>query len=187
MKSGGTWIILAASLFVILFVTPLFMSPEFKVERSVTINAPLEKVFAMVEDLERHPEWHPWDFKDPYPRVVYGETRRGMGATYFWIGNRDNHGTLTFTHVDSHGFDIVGRLELSTLGESRVEFRFLALDSGTQVQKTFRKHTGRNLFKRYLHPVYRAASAAQLEASLARLKLAAEGTPITPRSSKTAP
>jgi len=62
---------------------------SFRVERSATIKAPPEKVFALVNDLKRWDAWSPWEKKDPSMRRSWGDATTGKGASYSWEGNKD--------------------------------------------------------------------------------------------------
>ncbi len=159
---------------ILVLIVPLFLPGVLRVERSVLIHASEGEVFEMVADLERHPEWHPWDIKDSLPRIVFGEKRYGVDASYFWIGGRDNHGTLKWTAVDAAKHRIDGVLDLSSLGESEIIFRFATVGEGVEVREEFRKTSGHNLLMRYLKPLYRARVAEQLTSNLGRLKRVAE-------------
>ena len=59
----------------------------FSVQRSTTINAPPEKVFAVLNDFHRWPEWSPWEKLDPAMKRTLGGAPAGKGATYAWEGN----------------------------------------------------------------------------------------------------
>jgi hypothetical protein len=111
------------------------------------------------------------------PRLVFGEKRYGAEASYFWIGNRDNHGMLKWisaTRSRESGRHIEGMLNLSSLGESEISFRFTPRGEGVEVREEFRKVSGHKLMMRYLKPLYRARVARQLEENLSRLKRVAE-------------
>jgi uncharacterized protein YndB with AHSA1/START domain len=62
---------------------------SFRVERSATIKAPPEKVFALVNDFKRWDAWSPWEKKDPSMRRSWGDATIGKGASYSWEGNKD--------------------------------------------------------------------------------------------------
>ena len=59
----------------------------FSVQRSATIKAPPEKIFAMLNDFHRWTEWSPWEKLDPLMRRTLGGAASGKGATYAWEGN----------------------------------------------------------------------------------------------------
>lgn len=59
----------------------------FAVQRSATIKAPPEKIFAVLNDFRRWPDWSPWEKLDPQMKRTLGGAERGRGATYAWQGN----------------------------------------------------------------------------------------------------
>jgi hypothetical protein len=60
---------------------------SFRVERSVTIQAPPEKVIALINDLHRWETWSPYEKKDPAMKRVHSGAQSGVGAAYAWEGN----------------------------------------------------------------------------------------------------
>jgi uncharacterized protein YndB with AHSA1/START domain len=61
----------------------------FRVERTTSINAPPERIFALITDLRSWGSWSPWEKKDPAMKRAYSGTARGEGAVYEWEGNRN--------------------------------------------------------------------------------------------------
>ena len=61
----------------------------FRVQRTQSIKAPPEKVFALINDFKAWTAWSPWEKKDPAMKRTYGATTSGKGATYAWAGNKD--------------------------------------------------------------------------------------------------
>jgi len=62
---------------------------SFRVERKATIQAPPEKVFGLVNDFHRWPQWSPWEKLDPAMKRTLSGTDSGQGAVYAWEGNKD--------------------------------------------------------------------------------------------------
>lgn len=60
-----------------------------RVERSKSISAPPDRIFALINDFERWGPWSPWEKKDPAMRRTFGGAVRGVGSVYEWDGNRD--------------------------------------------------------------------------------------------------
>ena len=77
-------IVAAAGLF--LYVTG--RPDAFRVERSASIDAPPEKVFALINDFHNWPSWSPWDKMDPAMKRTHSGAASGVGAVYAWQGNR---------------------------------------------------------------------------------------------------
>ncbi|MBI3901904.1 MAG: SRPBCC family protein [Nitrosomonadales bacterium] len=61
---------------------------NFHVERSISIKAPPEKIFALINDLHLWNEWTPYN-KDPAMKKTYSGSPSGKGAAYAWEGNKD--------------------------------------------------------------------------------------------------
>ncbi len=59
----------------------------FAIERSVSIKAPPEKIFAVIGDFHRAPEWSPWEALDPQMKRSFSGSASGKGAIYSWSGN----------------------------------------------------------------------------------------------------
>ena len=62
---------------------------SFRVQRTVLINTPPDKVFPLVNDLKAFTTWSPYDKKDPAMKRSFGAVTAGKGATYAWEGNKD--------------------------------------------------------------------------------------------------
>ena len=62
---------------------------SFGVQRSATIKAPPEKIFAHINDFRQWRGWSPYENKDPAMRHTLGAVTAGPGATYAWEGNKD--------------------------------------------------------------------------------------------------
>lgn len=56
----------------------------FHVQRSIKINAPQEKVFALINDFHHWSNWAPQDKEDPDMSRTYSGTPSGMGAVSEW-------------------------------------------------------------------------------------------------------
>jgi len=64
------------------------MADIYTVERTTTINAPAEKVYAQIVDFHNWRNWSPWDDLDPDMKRSYSGADAGVGASYAWAGNR---------------------------------------------------------------------------------------------------
>jgi len=60
---------------------------SFRVERSVGIKAPPEKIFPLINDLKAWAAWSPYEKKDPAMKRSFGAVAAGKGATYAWEGD----------------------------------------------------------------------------------------------------
>jgi uncharacterized protein YndB with AHSA1/START domain len=71
----------------------------YRVERSATVAAPPEAVFARIADFHAWEAWSPWARLDPAMTTRYEGS--GVGATYAWKGNKDvGEGRMTLLEAD---------------------------------------------------------------------------------------
>lgn len=60
----------------------------FQIQRSATMNAPPEKIFALINDFHQWPIWSPWEKIDPNMKRTHSGASTGLGAIYEWEGNK---------------------------------------------------------------------------------------------------
>ncbi len=60
---------------------------HYHVERSVTVPAPAEAVYATLADFHQFNQWSPWSKLDPAMTTSYEGPESGVGAAYHWAGN----------------------------------------------------------------------------------------------------
>ena len=60
---------------------------NFRVERTTTVNAPPEKIFALLNDFRHWPAWSPWEKLDAAMSRSYSGPGSGEGAVYAWSGS----------------------------------------------------------------------------------------------------
>ena len=61
----------------------------FRVERATSIQAPPEKIFALINDLHSWGAWSPYEKKDPAMKRSLSGAPNGKGAVYAWEGNKE--------------------------------------------------------------------------------------------------
>ncbi len=148
----------------------------FQVQRSASIKAPPEKVFALINDFQRWGTWSPWEKKDPAMKRTFGATTNGKGASYAWEGNKD---------VGQGGMEIAESIPPSTVAinldfvkpfaaHNKVEFTLVPSGDATDVTWTMRGDTP--YFAKIIHVFLNMDKMVgnDFEAGLANLKAAAE-------------
>src|SRR5215472_1631005 len=100
-------ILLALAAVVAILLVVIALQPStYRVERSTTINAPAQTVFAQVNDFHKWDSWSPWAKLDPGMKQSYEGASAGNGAVYKWNGNKDvGEGQMTIT--ESHPSDLI--------------------------------------------------------------------------------
>jgi hypothetical protein len=60
----------------------------FCVQRASRINAPPEKIFALISNFHDWALWSPWETKDPAMTRTFSGPTSGKGSVYEWKGNK---------------------------------------------------------------------------------------------------
>lgn len=82
---AGVVAILILGVLAVVFTRP----DSFRVQRTASIKAPPEKIYALVTDLRGWKEWSPYEKKDPAMQRTLSGAASGKGAIYEWSGNKD--------------------------------------------------------------------------------------------------
>src|SRR3978361_1236899 len=81
-------VILAVAIAVVLILAAT-KPDRFSVRREITVQAPAEKIFPLINDFHRWVAWSPWEHRDPALKRTYSGTESGKGAIYGWDGNKN--------------------------------------------------------------------------------------------------
>jgi uncharacterized protein YndB with AHSA1/START domain len=74
---------------VLAYLAVAALQPDhFRVERTILIKAPPERIFGLIDDFHAWERWSPWAHLDPGMKTVYGGTPAGDGAVYEWSGDK---------------------------------------------------------------------------------------------------
>jgi len=79
-------IILAIAIAIVLLLA-LTKPNSFAVQRAISIKAPAEKIFPLINDFHQWVAWSPYENKDPAMKRTYSGAESGEGAVYAWDGN----------------------------------------------------------------------------------------------------
>lgn len=75
---------------------------SFRVQRTLTIHAPPEKIYPLLEDFHRWNDWSPYQKLDPSMRRTLSGAERGKGAVYEWDGNaKAGKGRMEITNLSA--------------------------------------------------------------------------------------
>ncbi|HYN68400.1 MAG TPA: SRPBCC family protein [Ornithinibacter sp.] len=152
------------------------MTKPYTVTRTITIQAPPQRVRALLDDFHEWPQWSPWEDLDPQMRRTYSGPDAGVGAAYAWEGNRKaGKGDMTITADTPEQVDIALRFEKPFKERNRIEF-LLAPAGSTVTQVEWRMHGELSGFMR-LFSIVRSMDSLigpDFDKGLARLKRVAE-------------
>jgi len=79
-------------LILLLLLVAALVGTKWQYEKSILINAPLEKVWQNTNSLHAINRWNPWLDKDPNLHQEYTGTDGTPGATYAWDSREKNVG-----------------------------------------------------------------------------------------------
>lgn len=120
---------------------------QIHVERSLTMNAPVENIYNQVSVMKNWEGWSPWKKMDPEMKVTYNDIPEGVGASYSWNGPETGAGTITLTECKPNEL-ILTALEFNGDEPASGGFRFEPDGSGTKVVWYFDSDLGPNPFMR---------------------------------------
>ncbi|WFU55043.1 SRPBCC family protein [Bradyrhizobium pachyrhizi] len=60
-----------------------------RVTRAISVNAPAERIFPLIDDFHQWTLWSPYENRDPAMKRIYSGAGRGQGAAYAWDGNKN--------------------------------------------------------------------------------------------------
>jgi uncharacterized protein YndB with AHSA1/START domain len=81
-------VILAIAIAVVLILAAT-KPDRFSVRREITVQAPAEKIFPLINDFHQWVAWSPYERKDPALKRTYSGLESGKGAVYAWDGNNN--------------------------------------------------------------------------------------------------
>jgi len=99
MKILKTILYVALALIALLFIVAIFLPSEYKVERSVEIEEPVEMVYGYVADFNNFREWNPWSSLEPNHSFEVSGDSGQIGQKYHWDGEIVGSGEMIFTEL----------------------------------------------------------------------------------------
>jgi len=109
---------------------------DFRVQRSIAMKAPPDKVMALVGDLRGWTAWSPYEKKDPAMKRAYAGPAAGKGAAYEWDGNKEvGRGRMEILEVTPS--KVVIKLDFITPFEAHNIAEFTARPQGDNTNVTW--------------------------------------------------
>lgn len=148
----------------------------FRVERSTTIKAPPEKVYALIDDFHQWQQWSPWERLDPAMKRQHGGAPKGKGALYGWEGNKEvGKGQMEITEATPPS-RVVIKLDFLAPFEAHNTAEFVLVPQGDATTVTWAMF-GPNLFIGKVMSLFASMDSLvgeDFERGLANLKAVAE-------------
>jgi hypothetical protein len=174
--------ILVGLIFVAFAVTPMFLEDEYSTQRSTLIKAPVDVVFAQVNEVKNWTKWGPW-MKDETMKVQYGEITEGLNASYSWTSKESGNGILTIASLEQNR-SLNTNLNFDG-SQANGFWTFEEQNDGVKVTWGF-TGVANNYFERYLSLLIDTMAGGMFEEGLANLKEVAENAlPTSEETEKT--
>jgi uncharacterized protein YndB with AHSA1/START domain len=169
------WTVIALiGLIALLWVGGYALSPEFRAVRSATVNAPADKVYALIADPREWKRWSVWNQRDPAMTIAYSGPASGAGAAWEWKSQTEGDGKMTFSAAEP-GRRLAYQLYFPDFGTTSSGALELAPDgNGTRVTWTMDGNMGNNPLFRWMALFGDRMVGPDFEAGLANLKALAE-------------
>ncbi len=119
------------------------------VERSIEVQAPVQTVYHLVNNLKENEKWSTWKEQDPTVKTTYSAQAEGVGASSSWDGEKMKTGSMTITDAKENE-SIVLALDFGAQGKAQSAFSFEGTEKGTKVTWNFVSNNGNNPIKRYM-------------------------------------
>jgi hypothetical protein len=106
----------------------------FRIERSIVIGAPPQRIQPLIADFRRWAAWSPFEAIDPTMTRTFGGAESGVGATYAWAGN-GKAGVGRMEILEAADQQVVIKLDFSKPFEAHniAEFTLVPEGAGTRV------------------------------------------------------
>ncbi len=151
--------------------------PEFKITRSIVINAKPEAVFSHINNLHQWEVWSPWAKLDPNSKGQYSGATEGVGSSFAWSGN-DKVGVGAMTIIESKPSELVKlRLDFQKPMQATNTAEFNLTPQGDSTLVTWEMYGSSNFIGKAmgLLGVCEKIVGGQFETGLASLKQVVEG------------
>ena len=175
MRALKVTLLVLLGLVVVVVGIGAFLPKDFRVERSIEIDASPEVVFEQVSSLRKWNAWSPWIARDPSIKNEFTGPDDGVGATVSWTSEESGDGTQTIT-LSEPPTRIEMKLDFGDMGQPNADWTFVPSDDGVRVTWGL-SGTASGPLGGYFAKMMDGWVGADYEDGLARLKQVAESMP----------
>jgi hypothetical protein len=144
----------------------------FSVRRAISVRAPADKIFPLINDFHQWKSWSPYENKDPAMKRSFSGAASGKGAVYGWEGNK-NVGSGRMEILDALvPSKIVIKLDFFSPFEGHNTAEFTMLPQGDATSVTWLMHGPSSLMSKVMQLFMNLDNmiGKDFEAGLANLK-----------------
>jgi carbon monoxide dehydrogenase subunit G len=180
LKALGIIVALLVIAVIVILLIALQKPDTFRVQRSIGIKAPPDKIFPFISDFSNWPSWSPYEKKDPAMQRTMGNAApgaapAGKGATYEWNGDKNvGHGRMEI--LEAQPEKIVIKLDFYTPFEAHNTAEFTLVPKGAETEVTWAMHGPAPLMNKVMSTLMNLDKmvGGDFEVGLANLKTLAE-------------
>lgn len=171
--------IIAIAVLVAIIAILVFASTKpdtFRVERTSTIKAPPEKIYALINDFHSWTAWSPYEKKDPDMKRTHSGAASGQGAVYEWDGDKNvGKGRMEITE-SSPASRVVIKLDFLAPFEAHNTAEFTLQPQGDATQVSWSMYGPANYMSKLMSVFFNMDKMVgdDFAIGLANLKAAAE-------------
>ena len=158
---------------VLLSAVSFLLPATYSAARSVTINAPVDKVFPLVANHREWKRWSVWNQRDPNMQMTYSGPEMAAGSKWSWKSKSEGNGGMEFSAVEPN--KRVGYiLTMEDMTPATGEFKFAPDGAGTKLTWDMTGNAGMNPVFRWFGLFMDQLIGPDFEAGLKNLKKLAE-------------
>jgi uncharacterized protein YndB with AHSA1/START domain len=167
-------VVAVVALVVLLLAVGMLLPSQFKVQRTLQIAAPADRVYALIADPREWKRWSVWNQRDPNMQVEYSGSPAGAGARWSWRSDTEGQGAMHFTDAVANE-RIVYQLSFPEFGmRSTGVLALQPAANGVNVTWTNEGDMGSSPVNRWFGVFMDRLVGPDFEAGLANLKRLAE-------------
>ena len=175
LKYIGIAVLAIATLFIIVCA---ILPSDFKVERSLEMNAPAGAVYAAISDYNNWARWSPWMEKDKSIVNTFEGTAASVGHKMSWTSDESGNGSMTITQIVPNE-TVAMDLELKDMGMISLA-KFVIAPTASGVKLTWSDEGNLGFFYRMFGIMSDKMMGPDFERGLVNIKTYCEGMPKNP-------
>lgn len=135
------YIAIALAILVAVVLVLAAMRPNtFRVQRSIDIDAPADKIFPLINDYRNWGSWSPYEHVDPAMQRTFSGAPSGKGSVYEWRGNKNiGHGRMEILDTAPPS-KVVIKLDFFSPFEAHNMAEFIIQPKGNATNVTWAMH-----------------------------------------------
>lgn len=147
-----TYIAIALAILIAIVLVLAAMRPNtFRVQRSIDINAPADKIFPLINDYRNWGSWSPYEHVDPNMQRTFSGPPSGKGSVYEWRGNKNiGHGRMEIVDTASPS-KVVIKLDFFSPFEAHNMAEFTMQPKGSATNVTWAMHGPAPFMTKLIH------------------------------------